>query len=99
MHHLGPDGAAEQHGAHMLDGAIAGRRVIQLAWIGPRMGDEFLQRIRRHRRCYDDRMRRHGRHPNQRQILDRVPSQVLHHRRIAGVKAIILQQDRMPIRR
>ena len=99
MHHLGADGAAEQHAAHMLDRTIAGRCVIQLARIGPRMGDEFLEIIRRHRGRHNDRMRRHGRHAHQREVLDGIPSQVLHHGRIAGVIAIILQQDRMPIRR
>ena len=63
------------------------------------MGDEFLQRIRGHRRRDNDRMRRHGGHADQREVLDGIPGQVLHHGRIAGVIAIILQQDRMPIRR
>ncbi len=74
--HVGDIGSAddllEQFAGELRHGAGAGRAVGQLVGIGLGVGDELLERLRRHGRMDHDSVRRDGEDRDRREILDRI---------------------------
>jgi hypothetical protein len=95
---LDPGALLEQLGAEVLHGAVAGRGVVELARVRLRVGDQLAEGPGRHGRVRQQHLRRVHQQAHRREVLQRVPAEIPHHRRRADVVARVLHQQRVAVR-
>ena len=74
------------------------RAVVDLARIGLGVGDEFLQRVHRHRARHDQYVGSAAEHCDGREILDGVVAEIAFHGRIRGVRCHVADHQRVAVR-
>ena len=88
----------EQFAREIAHGAGAGGAIGKLPWIGPGVGDQFLQRLHRHRWMGDDRRGRDGKDGDRHKVLGRIVRHLRHGHRVEHHGAGAAEQERVAVR-
>ena len=89
----------EQFAGEVAHRAGAGRAVGQLARIGLGVGDELLERLRRHRGVNDDRGGRDREQRDRHKVLDRIVRHLRHGHRVEHHRAGAAENERVAVGR
>ncbi|MCY1299984.1 hypothetical protein D9M70_495390 [compost metagenome] len=88
----------QQFGRHVLQRTVARGRIVELVRVGLGVRHQFLQRLDRQVLAHHQHLRRRQDIGHRREVLDRIPRQVLHQQRRDHVEARVLQHQRVAVR-